>query len=277
MSRERAFTYLQQAAYILNFGVVLLVAGTMTYSIFAVVGAMEAENFLSLIQVRPWKPWTMLVMAVLGYLFMVLFSCLGQIWEGKGRAVKRAVTAVEIGFCIAATIAMNMNYNGLALIVVTDMVRGQKGSRQKLVLGIALVGLYMVLNYHVMSSFLPMIAWDTFLSIYSANVRAFLQSVLSVLGSMNLVLFILCMTMMIQGEYREKERSWQLNRQLEEANQKLKEFAAEAEKNAEMRERNRLAREIHDTLGHAKIQSAGSQSRQCGHLITGCTLLAQSC
>ena len=59
------------------------------------------------------------------------------------------------------------------------------------------------------------------------------------------------MTMLIQGEYRERERIQNLNDQLEEANQKLKEYAAEAEKNAEMRERNRLAREIHDTLGHA--------------------------
>ena len=43
MSRERAFSYLQQATYLLNFGVVVLVAGTMAYSIFAIVGAMEAE------------------------------------------------------------------------------------------------------------------------------------------------------------------------------------------------------------------------------------------
>ena len=31
----------------------------------------------------------------------------------------------------------------------------------------------------------------------------------------------------------------------------MKEFAVEVEKNAEVRERNRLAREIHDTLGHS--------------------------
>jgi signal transduction histidine kinase len=57
--------------------------------------------------------------------------------------------------------------------------------------------------------------------------------------------------MLIQGEYQEKERIQVLYAQLSEANQKLKEYAAEAEKNAETRERNRLAREIHDTLGHA--------------------------
>lgn len=227
MSRERAFSYLQQAAYLLNFGVVVLVAGTMTYSIFAIVEAMEAEAFLRLIQVRPWKPWTMLVMAVLCYLFMVLFSCLGQLWEGKNRAVKRAAVVAEIGFCIAATVAMNMNYNGLVLIVVADMVRGQKGSRQKLVLGIALVGLYTLVNDHLMGSFFHRISWEAFLTCYSASTQTFLQSLLSVLGSLNLVLFILSMVMLIQGEYRERERILQLNLQLEEANRKLKEFAKE--------------------------------------------------
>lgn len=242
---------MQQASYLLNFGVVLLVSGTMVYSIFAIVDAMKAEAFLNLIQVRPWKPWTCLVMAVFCYLCMVLFSCAVQFWEKKDKMAKRVFLVMEISFCIGAVVAMNMNYNGLVLIVVTDMVRGQKGSRQKLVLGIALVGLYTIVNYNLMSSYFNMIAWDSFLTCYSASTQAFLRGVLSILTSMNLVLFILYMAVLIQGEYQERERIQQLNMQLEEANQKLKEYATEAEKNAEMRERNRLAREIHDTLGHA--------------------------
>ena len=47
MARERAIDNLQQAVYILNFGAVILVAGSMAYSIFAIVDAMEAEIFLN--------------------------------------------------------------------------------------------------------------------------------------------------------------------------------------------------------------------------------------
>ena len=43
----------------------------------------------------------------------------------------------------------------------------------------------------------------------------------------------------------------ELNKQLDAANEKLKLYAINTEKMAETRERNRLAREIHDTLGHA--------------------------
>ena len=41
-----------------------------------------------------------------------------------------------------------------------------------------------------------------------------------------------------------------LNEQLQDVNQQLQEYSVMAEKMAETRERNRLAREIHDTLGH---------------------------
>ncbi len=47
-----------------------------------------------------------------------------------------------------------------------------------------------------------------------------------------------------------KERSEQLSKELTEANQKLRDYAAQVDELATTRERNRLAREIHDGLGH---------------------------
>lgn len=251
MSRERIITNLQQAVYILNFVAVCLVAGSMALSISKIVDAMEAEMFLSLVRVRPWKPRTMIVMSVTSYLCLVMLSCVGQLWQGKGKYGRLLITAGEMFLCIGTTVAINMNYNGIVLLVVADMVRGQKGSRQKVILGIAIVGLYTIINYNLTGAYFNMIPWESYLTAYSTSTQAFLKGTLSVFSSMNLVLFILYMTMLIQGEYRERERIQNLNEQLEEANRKLKEYAEEAEKNAEMRERNRLAREIHDTLGHS--------------------------
>lgn len=251
MSRERIITNLQQAVYLLNFVAVCLVAGSMAFSIFKIVDAMEAEPFLNLMRVRPWRPRSMIVVSLTGYLCLVLLSCIGQFWEHKGKYGGLCIIAGEMCLCIGATVAMNMNYNGLVLLVVADMVRGQKGSRQKLILGMAIVGLYSIVNYNLTGTYFNMIPWESFLTAYSISTQAFLKGALSVFNSMNLVLFILYMTMLIQGEYRERERIQILNEQLEAANRKLKEYASEAEKNAEMRERNRLAREIHDTLGHA--------------------------
>lgn len=251
MSREIVITKLQQAVYILNLVAVCLVAGIMAYSMFGIVDAMQAEQFLGLIGKRPWRPETILITAVACYLCLVFFSCAGQLWNQDSKYARNLILFTEILFCIGATVAMNMNYNGLVLLVVADMVRGQKGSRQKIVLGIAIIGLYTVLDYDLVGSYFSMIPMDSFIFHFSTGAQAVVRGTISVFRSVNLVLFILYLTMLIQGEYRERERIQNLYKQLEDANQKLKAFAVEAEKNAETRERNRLAREIHDTLGHA--------------------------
>lgn len=55
--------------------------------------------------------------------------------------------------------------------------------------------------------------------------------------------FIIAFTRMAQREERARE-------QLELANRQLAEYAAEVERLATLRERNRLARDVHDSLGH---------------------------
>ena len=55
----------------------------------------------------------------------------------------------------------------------------------------------------------------------------------------------------VKNRHEEKERIRLLNEQLAVANEKLRLYAIESEQVAEIRERNRLARETHDTLGHA--------------------------
>ncbi len=55
--------------------------------------------------------------------------------------------------------------------------------------------------------------------------------------------FIVTFTELAHSERQARE-------QLQQANQQLAEYAAQVEQLATMRERNRLAREVHDTLGH---------------------------
>ena len=52
------------------------------------------------------------------------------------------------------------------------------------------------------------------------------------------------------GQKEENARIRKLNEQLNQANDQLRDYAVNMERMTQMRERNRLAREIHDTLGH---------------------------
>jgi len=63
-------------------------------------------------------------------------------------------------------------------------------------------------------------------------------------------IFILVFTQMALNEQLARQEVQKLVENLETANQRLREYAAQAEELAITRERNRLAREIHDGLGH---------------------------
>jgi signal transduction histidine kinase len=62
--------------------------------------------------------------------------------------------------------------------------------------------------------------------------------------------FVIVFSYVVQREERARKEAETLTAQLEEANRKLRDAAAQAEELAVARERNRLAREIHDGLGH---------------------------
>ena len=64
------------------------------------------------------------------------------------------------------------------------------------------------------------------------------------------VLFTLVFTMLAVSSERARGNVQRLAGELGEANRKLREYAVQVEELAATRERNRLAREIHDSLGH---------------------------
>lgn len=63
-------------------------------------------------------------------------------------------------------------------------------------------------------------------------------------------LFAFAFTALLRHEFVQRARAEALVRQLEETQAQLRAYAGEVEELAVTRERNRLAREIHDTLGH---------------------------
>ena len=64
------------------------------------------------------------------------------------------------------------------------------------------------------------------------------------------ILFVALVTQIRMNEQRAREDAERLTRDLEVANRRLAEYASQAEELAATQERNRLAREIHDNLGH---------------------------
>jgi signal transduction histidine kinase len=64
------------------------------------------------------------------------------------------------------------------------------------------------------------------------------------------IVFVVVITRLAVNEQRARAEVERLLAELKEANSKLREYAAQVEELATAKERNRLAREIHDSLGH---------------------------
>lgn len=75
----------------------------------------------------------------------------------------------------------------------------------------------------------------------------FVQTILSFLAG---VVFVVAFTEVAVREERARAEVERLAAELSDANRKLREYALQAEELAITKERNRIAREIHDSLGH---------------------------
>jgi len=64
------------------------------------------------------------------------------------------------------------------------------------------------------------------------------------------IFFVVVFSQFRLNEQKAREKAEKLAKQLEAANHQLAEYASQAEEFATIQERNRLAREIHDNLGH---------------------------
>jgi signal transduction histidine kinase len=109
----------------------------------------------------------------------------------------------------------------------------------------------------MLSSTFHLYSFGDYLNYYDATTRIILFGLRNILYSLTLVLFILFMIFEIQVYLEESTRVKELNKSLFELTQRLrlsnvqlKEYSKRNEEMAKLKERNRLAREIHDSIGH---------------------------
>ena len=98
---------------------------------------------------------------------------------------------------------------------------------------------------------------ESYIGFRNESARLSLYGIKGVLKSLNYICFILIVFVDIQSRIEENRRVQELNtalarslRELEVAHVQMMEYNKRLEDSARVKERNRLAREIHDTVGH---------------------------
>lgn len=168
--------------------------------------------------------------------------------EGKEKVLLWNV--FEIIFLIFVLKELDMTYNGVIFLIVADMLTYVEDRKNKLIFLFISFLCYMVCSYNLVTMFIPLNSFETWVAFYDGETESLFLGVKTICEILNMILFLVYIVILMMKDRRERERIQLLNAQLQKANEQLHEFAQEKELMGETKERNRLAREIHDTLGH---------------------------
>ncbi len=246
---QRRLEWLYGLLGLYNGLVVLLMAGFMCLTQQKIVSTMSAHEFLSTLPIVPLPAMKGFWLSMGAYALLLF---LGKLYRHSGMAAgqRQLIFAAEIGTCMLLMKSLNLAYDGIVLLAVADLMHRYHGENQSWLLLVAMLGLYFMANYNMAIFQRHVAPFDVYAAYYRPEVQSVLLAIKNAFQSLNIVLFVLYLVLLVQSQHHEKERIASLNKQLEEANVRLRAYALEAERTAETRERNRLAREIHDTLGH---------------------------
>lgn len=248
MKRETSLIRLQQAMMAVNLVIILYYSSLCAVTTFRLCRSFGAHDFLLRTAQLPAPPLTMPLRS------LVLFAALCLLMVGKERlevsrlGLRLLVCLGELALCVSLMAAMNFYYSGVVLLVLADLVHYVQRSGLRLSFMVVLL----VLFAFGRSEFLaPRIPFQSYISYYSQGIQGWFSGMESMMVSLNIFLFVLAMVLLFTDQKEENARIQKLNEQLNEANLQLRQYSTEIERLTAIRERNRLAREIHDTLGHA--------------------------
>lgn len=234
-----------------NFFMITCYAMIFMFSTNYIIANNLSRDFLSSLNYIPEDP------GLIFFETLILFSCVIVLMNFFDHRVKEypfenlLFLSIEtiLGFFIMKS--LYFSYSGIIYLIFCDALFRFKENKYVKWLTIPLSLLLIISNYDFFNTLFPLVNADAYFEVYTSTTRGLLQVGINFLDIINLLFFILFLMIYIANEVQENERMTQELIMVHQVNHELENYAAVSEKIAEDKERKRLAREIHDTLGHA--------------------------
>ncbi|MDF2612288.1 MAG: Sensor histidine kinase [Clostridia bacterium] len=251
MDNKVRVKYLHWFIYVINLLIIAFLSINIYRTSYRICYDFKARSFLESAQYLPLVPSTIPIYTVFLMLVLGISTVTKNYINQKNRYIVIASVVVDIVICIYISYYLNYSYKGIFLfLAATILLYVQLIDIRIFLLIITLIS-YILLDYDLLSVNANIVSFQNYINYYPEQVRVYLYSIKNILTSLNEILFFFLVFLLLQAKIKENKIYLELNNQLKVANEKLENYAKESEQIAKMKERNRLAREIHDILGHS--------------------------
>jgi signal transduction histidine kinase len=218
----------------------------------------KARTVLQRLRAVPVRPASTLGLSLSAYLLLVSTVLFREAFVGElPSGAMLVLSFLDLALCLAVLAALDFGVKYILLVAVANGVAYLPDKAWKWGFTALVVALYILLDFQLISVGFPIFSIDDFIQYHPAADRVTLFGLRNTLFSVAEVLFIVYLVLELHEVLEESQKIRGLNRQLLEsrdklavANVQLQIYSERAEETAKVRERNRLAREIHDTVGH---------------------------
>lgn len=245
------FFIVKNTMFILNVIIVLFYVAVIAITIKYIIGNDLARSFLDKVMYMPTAP-VYIISGSVGLLLCLAYCVYYREFNNiRNKTINYLYSLLEVVISVILIFLIYLSYNGIILFVFCDCMYHLKKGLKYQVLLVALGLIYLLANYEIVTYFYPLVNIEEYFLVYDASIRNCLIIIKRLLEGFNIILFIIFMIIYILKQIQENEY---INKKLSMVamiNKKMQKYVIVTEKFGEKNERKRLARELHDTIGHA--------------------------
>lgn len=245
------FFIVKNTMFILNVIIVLFYVAVIAITTKYIIGNDLARSFLDKVMYMPTAP-VYIISGSVGLLLCLAYCVYYREFNNiRNKTINYLYSLLEVVISLILIFLIYLSYNGIILFVFCDCMYHLKKGLKYQVLLVALGLIYLLANYEIVTYFYPLVNIEEYFLVYDASIRNCLIIIKRLLEGFNIILFIIFMIIYILKQIQENEYISKKLSMVAMINKKMQKYVIVTEKFGEKNERKRLARELHDTIGHA--------------------------
>ena len=257
MSSQKKIMTTRIILFIVNLVVVIFMSGIIYNGTELICNNGLARNFLEKIQYMPTIPWKAALYSISLVVVLLITMVMRETIFKDKKMILYLFSVLDIVLCVGVIVCLNMSNKGILLIAITNIILYIDGTKRRGLFVLVVILTYIVLDYDILSVKVSILSVNDYIQYYDASKRLYIFGIRNILTSVNEVIFIVFMVFVIQRQIEENQQIKELYGEIYQSREELKivniqiqSYAKKSEEMARIKERNRLAREIHDTIGH---------------------------